>query len=182
MTGNTQTIQKHSPLLIMAVVSATIAGLPLAAEEINWSKVNASIGKAYPSVSHISTTALAEWLADESKRRPLLLDVRAEAEYKVSHLKDAKWTPSEALARKHLKGMDKHHPIVLYCSVGYRSAALAEKLEKLGYANVLNLFGSIFQWRNEGRPVYANGKSVATVHPYDEKWGSLLKPEYRAEK
>ena len=69
--------------------------------------------------------------------------------------------------------------MVVYCSVGYRSAELARKLTARGHANVANLEGSLFAWANEGRPVYAGTRLADRVHPYDAAWGSLLKPELR---
>lgn len=44
----------------------------------------------------------------------------------------------------------------------------------------MNLEGSIFAWANEGRPL-VDDKGLATkVHPYDAKWGELLKPALRS--
>jgi rhodanese-related sulfurtransferase len=69
-------------------------------------------------------------------------------------------------------------PVVVYCAVGYRSSALAQKLQKAGLTNVFSLDGSIFQWANEGRQLYRGSERVKEVHPYNRKWGRLLKPEY----
>ena len=65
-------------------------------------------------------------------------------------------------------------PIVVYCSVGYRSAGVAQALRRQGFKDVVNLKGSIFRWANEGRPVFRSGRMVAAVHPYDASWGTLL--------
>jgi 3-mercaptopyruvate sulfurtransferase SseA len=64
--------------------------------------------------------------------------------------------------------------------VGYRSSELATRLQRAGQTNVTNLEGSIFQWANEGRALEASGKPATRVHPYNEKFGRLLKPELRA--
>jgi hypothetical protein len=45
---------------------------------------------------------------------------------------------------------------------------------------VYNLDGSIFQWANEGRPLYSGTNRVASVHPYDREWGRFLKKELHA--
>ena len=50
-------------------------------------------------------------------------------------------------------GIAKDAPIVTYCSVGYRSGKMAERLQAAGYTNVRNLEGSIFKWANEHRPL-----------------------------
>jgi rhodanese-related sulfurtransferase len=64
--------------------------------------------------------------------------------------------------------------MVVYCSIGYRSARLVEKLREGGFSEAKNLEGSIFQWANEGRPVVQNGEVVEEVHPYNKTWGLLL--------
>jgi 3-mercaptopyruvate sulfurtransferase SseA len=69
---------------------------------------------------------------------------------------------------------------VVYCSVGYRSARVAHWLGGQGYTNVRNLTGSIFQWANEGRPVFRDDRPTNEVHPYDQRWGLLLESRYRA--
>lgn len=79
-----------------------------------------------------------------------------------------------------LKEKDKTDKIVVYCSVGVRSAQFAEKLQQAGYPNVYNLNGSIFEWANENRPLYQGQQQVTQVHPYNSFWGKLLVPNYRA--
>ena len=63
----------------------------------------------------------------------------------------------------------------MYCSVGYRSEKVSEKLIKAGS----NMYGSIFEWVNQGRPVYdSDGVPTDRVHAFDETWGAwLLKGE-----
>lgn len=48
--------------------------------------VRAKVRAKYPSVHQISTDKLAAWLADTSRPAPILLDVRTEVEFAVSHL------------------------------------------------------------------------------------------------
>jgi len=79
-----------------------------------------------------------------------------------------------------LRGRAKNDPIVVYCSVGYRSARVAHWLAGQGYTNVRNLEGSLFQWANEDRPIFRDGRSTLEVHPYDRRWGLLLESRYRA--
>ena len=63
----------------------------------------------------------------------------------------------------------------MYCSVGYRSEKISEKLEKLGYTNIYNLYGGIFEWKNVGKKVYDNkGQVTEKVHAYDNVWGRWL--------
>jgi rhodanese-related sulfurtransferase len=46
--------------------------------------------------------------------------------------------------------LPREAPVIVYCSVGYRSEKIGEKLQKLGFQNVHNLYGGIFQWKNDG--------------------------------
>jgi len=141
---------------------------------MKWPSVQKLIHKKFPTVRELSTTALAEWLAAPDREPPLLLDARAPAEFAVSHLAGARSVPTASDALRLLQDRDKGRPIVVYCSVGYRSAAMVERLQAAGFTRVQNLAGSIFQWANEGRPLYRAGRPVRQVHPYDAKWGVLL--------
>ena len=136
----------------------------------------------FPDVKQISTDTLANWLAATNRLAPLLVDVRSVAEFQVSHLRNALHTESvqEVKTRAAAGSNRETRPVVVYCAVGYRSSAFVQKLQKAGLTNVFNLDGSIFQWANEGRELFRDNGRVKVVHPYDRKWGRLLKPEYRA--
>lgn len=146
-----------------------------------WNSILNHIRKRFPSVRQLSTRLLDEWMtgANESPR-PLLVDARPEAEFAVSHLRGAQRFVSIEMVKAALS--TNAQPVVVYCSVGYRSSALAKKLAKAGLTNVSNLEGSLFAWANEGRPVYRGEARLdpPRVHPYDAKWGRLLKPGLRS--
>ena len=136
--------------------------------------------RIFPTVEWITPEDLAQWLNDPMKPQPILLDARSEAEYALSHLKEAKRIAPDYPNKAAVAGVSKDTPIVVYCSVGYRSAGVASRLEQAGFSRVYNLEGSIFQWVNSGRPVFKNGHPTLLVHPYDSIWGKLLKSRYRA--
>ncbi len=146
---------------------------------IGWKLVEAKIHHDFPGVARLQTGELSDWLRDKSRPQPHLLDVRTEAEFAVSHLKDARRVEPGAEARA--VSLPKDQPIVTYCSVGYRSAAFAEKLKQAGYTQVTNLEGSIFRWANENRPLVRDGKPTDKVHPYNALWDALLQKSHRAE-
>ena len=106
--------------------------------------------------------------------KPLLIDRREKDEYAVSHLHGALFAAGEEEALKIVEKEGKNRPVVVYCSVGYRSSSLAEKLAEKGYTNIYNLEGSIFKWANEGRPVYRGEVQVHEVHPFDSRWRDFL--------
>ena len=140
------------------------------------------IEQDYPHVSHISTATLTQWL--QESKPPILLDVRSPEEFATSHLQGADNvipdTPIPVVVATVLKDVNKQQRIVVYCSVGYRSAELAEELQQSGFNNIYNLKGSIFAWANEGRPLYRSSVRVQEVHTYNHQWGQLLDLKYRA--
>ncbi|MEP0548867.1 MAG: rhodanese-like domain-containing protein [Rhodothermales bacterium] len=152
---------------------------------LSWRAVDALIEREFPAVASVSTDSLAAWLDDSTRVPPLLLDARESEEYAVSHLPGAlRVDPdasAEALAAALPGDFDPARPVVVYCSVGYRSARIADRLETAGARDVRNLDGSIFKWANEGRPVVRDGATVREVHPYDATWGRLLNRDLRAE-
>lgn len=133
--------------------------------------------REFPTVEWISTKEFARWREDPIKLQPIILDARTEAEYAVSHLGEAQHIhldhPEPLLA-------SKNTPVVVYCSVGYRSARVAQQLVQAGFSHVSNLEGSLFKWANEERPIFKNDHPTLLVHPYNQLWGRLLKPQYRA--
>ena len=149
---------------------------------LSWKAVGALVEKDFPTVEALSTDSLAAWLDDPARPAPLLLDAREPDEYAVSHLPGAVWVDPDATAdtlAARFAAVDPQRPVVVYCSVGYRSARLAAALETAGFSRVQNLDGSIFRWANEGRTVVRTREdgaetSVQQVHPYDATWGRLL--------
>ncbi|XP_029195200.2 uncharacterized protein LOC114960880 [Acropora millepora] len=152
----------------------------------------------FPDVSNISTDKLLRLMNTEDSE-VILLDVRSEEEFKVSHLSKALLVNPETGDMEELmkliteKGETAEEPItvVCYCSVGYRSSALAQKLhnelEKHGNQElksklvILNLEGSIFKWANEGKELEDHkGARTLFVHPYNMVWGRLLNSELRS--
>jgi hypothetical protein len=74
-----------------------------------------------------------------------------------------------------LERIDKNSPIVVYCSVGYRSEKVAEKLLAAGYPHAANLYGGIFEWVNRKQPlVNLEGHPTEYVHAYSKMWGTWL--------
>ncbi len=165
--------------LFTALVLLICAGAGCA-RDLGWPALKASIRAQYPDIDQIQADSLAAWLQKPDSLRPLLLDVRTQEEYEVSHLAGAVRVEPETPDFSFLNETSRDHPVVAYCSVGYRSSELAQRLKKAGFTNVSNLEGSIFEWANRGYPVYRNGRQVRQVHPYDPVWGKLLRPPLRA--
>lgn len=141
-------------------------------DRLSWSALKLLIRTQFSNVRHLSVDELANWL--ESDQKPHLLDARTEAEYQVSHLHNAERIDPDTHDFSDLK-LPLETPIVVYCSVGYRSARVVDRLQQAEFTQVMNLEGSIFEWANEGKPVYSQGQQVRRVHPYSPVWGYLLR-------
>ena len=70
-----------------------------------------------------------------------ILDAREKAEYNVSHIPNARYIGYDRVDESVLDDIPKDAKVVLYCSIGYRSEKLGEKIQKKGFTNVHNLYG-----------------------------------------
>ena len=170
-------ISKSNLRLVLASTAAILAiGVLLAARPLAWMALRQVLRWKFPEVRRISTRNLATSLQDGSHSALLLLDARTPSEYALSHLPNAQRVDFDSDPSRQLGGIAKDRSIVVYCSVGYRSAIFAGKLQAAGFRDVRNLEGSIFEWINENRPL-ADG--AVKVHPYNRAWGWLVKPSAR---
>ncbi|WP_223550564.1 rhodanese-like domain-containing protein [Aestuariivivens sp. NBU2969] len=125
------------------------------------------------SVPYISVQELAT-----SKTKTIVLDARELKEFEISHIKDAIHVGFDSFNLKSTiqKFNDKQQTIVVYCSLGVRSEDIAEQLKKAGYSKVKNLYGGIFEWKNNGFPIYnLENKETDSIHTFSMKWSKWLK-------
>lgn len=131
--------------------------------------------KAFDSLLNVMVTKSVPTVGCEDIKKMKnveLLDTREKREYEVSHLKDARWVGFDTFDLKSVAAIPKDANIVVYCSIGVRSGKIGEKLMQAGYKNVHNFYGSIFEWVNQGNPVYdMAGKPTNKIHGYNWKWG-----------
>ena len=163
------------PAFVAAVPLSLIFGSP------DWQTLKPEIRRSFSDVTHITIDELKTKQTRGDKI--VLLDARDKQEYLVSQLRGAISTPNEKSAMTAAAAAPSDALIVVYCSVGWRSAELVRKLQKGGVKNAVNLEGSIFEWANRGWPVYrgeAPVSSVKSVHPFSKKWGELLNPDLHA--
>ena len=85
-----------------------------------------------------------------------LLDVRTQAEYDESHIKNAAildWhMPNNSFIATAEKMLNKKKTVAIYCRSGRRSASAAALLSTRSF-KVVNLGGGIVQWTADGKPV-----------------------------
>jgi len=116
------------------------------------------------------------------KTKAIILDAREKKEYDVSHIKNALYVGYDHFSLNSVlhKISDKNEKIVVYCSIGIRSEKIAYNLKMAGYTHVLNLFGGIFEWKNNDFPVYnSEGKETENIHAYSENWSKWLKKGHK---
>lgn len=130
----------------------------------------------YALINSLISHSVSEVKADEVEDADIVwLDSRAQEEYDVSRIEGAQFVGYDDFKIKSVKDVDKEAEIIVYCSIGYRSEKVAEKLEKAGYTNVKNLYGGIFDWYNSGQPVVDSlGNPTKKVHGYGRTWGVWL--------
>lgn len=158
---------------------AVFAVAALFAREIGLAVAAKVIHVQFADVPEMTPAEIDTWLSNKKQPTPVLLDVRSQREFQVSHLPGARRVTPGMVPKL---DVPKSTPIVTYCSVGYRSAGCARALRAMGFKHVWNMEGSIFEWAKEGRPlVDATGASTTKVHPYNRYWGWLLTGRNTAE-
>ena len=106
----------------------------------------------------------------------LFLDARELDEFRTSHIKGAVHIGYDDFDIKTIKDKIKSDtPIIIYCSIGYRSEIIGKKLSEGGFTNIRNLYGSIFEWVNQHRPIYdGTGKQTNNLHTFNKKWSKWV--------
>jgi rhodanese-related sulfurtransferase len=84
----------------------------------------------------------------------VLVDVREESEFAKDHLPGAIHLGKGIIERDiETEIPDKSTTLVLYCGGGFRSALVADTLQKMGYKNAISLDGGWRAWNGAGLPV-----------------------------
>lgn len=137
-----------------------------------------------PSVSNSAYNLLLKGLLNEEppligvkdlvsrQKEYVLLDTRSLDEFNVSHIPDSKWVGYEKFDIGLLENIPRDQKIVCYCSVGYRSGKIGRKLKELGFEEVYNLYGGIFEWNNQGHKLIdMQNRETQKLHVYNKVWG-----------
>ncbi len=131
-------------------------------------KIDNMIGYSVPIIT-------VEEACSDTLRNFAFLDAREKEEYKVSHLPGAIHIGYDNFDISLVSGLSKNKEIIVYCSIGYRSDKIGDKLKKAGYTNVHNLYGSIFEWANRGFLIVdSNENPTSKVHTYNKKWSKWV--------
>lgn len=126
------------------------------------------------SIPYISVEELKMQSANE---KVFILDAREREEFEVSHIKNSIYVGYNTFSAEKVtsKIVDKNAPIVVYCSLGIRSENISEKLKDVGYTNIKNLYGGIFEWMNKGYSVYdSTNTETQKIHAFSKHWAKYL--------
>jgi rhodanese-related sulfurtransferase len=107
-------------------------------------------------LKQIAPAALAAWLADPARKKPLLLDVREPWEFQTCHIEGSQLVPMGEIAAR-AGELDASAEVVVICHHGGRSMQVAMFLEKKGFSEVINLAGGVDAWArtvDPAMPVY----------------------------
>ena len=107
----------------------------------------------------------------------IIVDAREREEFEVSAIASAIYVNTHHFSHEEFERSypNKNELIIVYCSLGIRSEDFAEKLKKIGYSNVKNLYGGIFEWKNHEFPVVdLYGNTTDNIHTFSKIWGKYL--------
>lgn len=89
----------------------------------------------------------------DAGERLILVDVREDNEWAQGHLPGAVHMGKGVIERDIEKQVpDVHTKLILYCGGGFRSALVADNLQKMGYTNVESMDGGWRGWTEAGLP------------------------------
>ena len=84
----------------------------------------------------------------------ILIDTREESEWTAGHVAGATHLSKGVIERDiETTAPDKSAKLVLYCGGGFRSALVADNLQKMGYRNAISLDGGWRALKDSGLPI-----------------------------
>lgn len=102
-------------------------------------------------VRQLSPLQLRDWLADEARERPVMLDVREPWEFQICRISGSLHRPMETVPACTAE-FDPDASTVVICHHGQRNMQVAYYLERTGFANLYNLAGGVDAWARSVEP------------------------------
>lgn len=102
-------------------------------------------------MQQLSPTQLQDWLADASRGKPVLIDVREPWEFEVCHIEGARLVPMNTIPAS-FSELDPEADTVVICHHGSRSMQVAMFLEQRGFMHLFNLAGGVAGWARQVDP------------------------------
>lgn len=138
---------------------------------------NANFEKKINALISFEVDTISVATLQNNKGDYLLLDAREMDEFKTSHISGAQCVGFDYFNTDTFINTypNKNQPIAIYCSIGVRSEQIGAKLKTLGYTNIKNVYGGIFEWSNQEKPlVDIREKSTKNVHTFSKEWSVWL--------
>ena len=138
-------------------------------------KIDSLISEFEDRIKQIPWITVDDFLQRSERESWLILDGRSKEERCISKLPGA--IAFEKLPRE--RNAFQNMNILVYCTIGYRSALLAKRLRSENLS-AYNLRGGIFAWIFSNRTlVDEQGRPTKNVHVYGPKW-NILPESYQA--
>jgi rhodanese-related sulfurtransferase len=104
---------------------------------------------------HVKEMDLPAYLEMRNSGQPhVLVDTREDNEWAAGHVAGAVHLSKGVIERDiETKIPDLETPIILYCGGGFRSALVAENLQRMGYSNPISLDGGWRALKESGLPL-----------------------------
>ena len=107
-------------------------------------------------MKNIAPAELARWLADDSRAKPVLLDVREPWEFQTCRIDGSLHIPMQQVPAR-AQELDPDAEVIVICHHGARSMQVGLFLEKNGFGGIHNLAGGVDSWAktvDPSMPVY----------------------------
>ncbi|HAQ50235.1 MAG TPA: rhodanese-like domain-containing protein [Gammaproteobacteria bacterium] len=99
---------------------------------------------------HVNSHQFSELIANKDSTVQII-DVRTLAEYKASHIKEAKLIDFyNKNFIDNISQLNKTDTYLLYCRSGNRSGKTLNIMKKIGFNKVYNLQGGVNDWKKQG--------------------------------
>lgn len=152
-------------VVCVLALAALLSCSPALTDAQKLAKVYAMYEDFRPDFPGVGDLAPAEAMRLAAQGRVVFVDARPENERAVSMLPGA---VSDAFLAD--PGRFAGLTAISYCTIGYRSGRLAERLAGQG-VRVYNLRGGILAWTLEGGKVVGpDGREVRRIHVYGRTW------------
>jgi molybdopterin/thiamine biosynthesis adenylyltransferase/rhodanese-related sulfurtransferase len=104
----------------------------------------------------------------DAEKRALIIDIRSETAFHLNRIGGARHVPEDRIVAYLAAGSaDKGDLIIVYCSVGIRSVAVAESLREQGYFRAASIAGGFTAWRSADCPMASDSTfSVGQLERY----------------
>ncbi len=164
-------------ILCLLLLGSTLFACGQSAPETRPALTNPAFDRMLVGLLPFQTQLIGVQEAYNQRDSVVFLDARKREEYEISHIPHALWVGfGNDLDLSPIENLARDTPIVIYCSVGYRSDKVGRILtEKQGFEQVENLYGSIFEWANQGLPLENNqGLPTQRLHTYNKQWSQWV--------